>query len=238
MIKDENSTENRVVIVAVVAAILMLAFGLGHRVLAARISAPVNTTPISSEVLDGLPMQFGDWTGQEAPVDDAIVQQTDTDAHLSRRYVRRNNGESVYLWIASGVKARDLMPHRPEVCYTGSGWTVESHDVIEVPLQNEMQLSCNGYQFSRGSFNSEKVLVLYYYIVDGQYCHDVSLLRSKAWRGSGTVDYVAQIQVVTAINSMMTVETARKTVSEFVRESAPLIVQRFETRKDEIKTAD
>ena len=231
MLKTETSRVNGVVIAAVVAALLMAALGIGHRVLAARLAAPVNTKPVSSEALEGLPMQIGNWTGQEAPIDDAVVRATDTDAHLSRHYVR-HNAESVYLWIASGVKARDLMPHRPEVCYTGSGWTVMNHDVLEVSLDDERELSCNAYQFSRGSLNNQKVLVLYYYLVDGQYCHDVSLLRSKAWRGSGTVKYVAQIQVVTSIGPMMTVEAARKTASEFIGESAALIKQRFEMGQD------
>jgi EpsI family protein len=232
MTKIKNVNTNQVVVAAVVAAFLMVAFGIGHRVLAARLAAPGNATPISSEALAGLPMQIGDWTGLEAPIDEAIVRATDTDAHVSRRYVR-NNAESVYLWIAAGVKARDLMPHHPEVCYTGSGWTVVGHDVVEVPLDDDVTLSCSGYLFSRGSFNLEKVLVLYYYIVDGQYSHDVSLLRSKAWRGSGTVDYVAQVQVVTSIGAMMTVEEAKKTASEFIGASASLIAQRFEESKDE-----
>ncbi len=233
MKEHKEAHANQVVVAAVAAALMMSTFGIGYRVLAARVAAPVNTTPISQEALAGLPMQIADWTGLEVPIDEAIVRATDTDAHVSRRYVR-NNAESVYLWIASGVKARDLMPHRPEVCYSGSGWTVMSHDVIEVALDDNAKLSCQAYQFSRGSFNPETALVLYYYLVDGEYCSDVSLLRSKAWRGSGTIDYVAQIQVVTSIGSMTTVEEARETASEFLGASASLIAQRFEGSKDEM----
>ena len=236
MTKNENSTVNQVVIAAVVAALLMAALGIGHRVLAARLAAPVNTKPISSDALEGLPMQIGDWRGQEAPVDEAVVRATDTDAHLSRHYVR-HNAESVYLWIASGVRARDLMPHRPEVCYTGNGWTVRERKVVELPLDDDGELSCNVYLFSRGAFHTERILVLYYYLVDGVYCQDVSLLRSNAWRGSGTVNYVAQVQVVINVPSIMTVDSAQKTAMDFARDSAAMIAALFKERMSDTDSA-
>jgi hypothetical protein len=89
-------------------------------------------------------------------------------------------------------------------------------------------LPCNVLQFSRGILNAQKVMVLDYYLVDGQYCHDVSLLRSKAWRGSGAVDYIAQIQIVTSIVATQTTDSAQTIVSDFAVESAPWIAELFE----------
>ena len=74
--------------------------------------------------LDGLPMQIGDWTGEEVSLDEAMVRGTDTDAHLSRRYVRRGGSESISLYIACGVHVSRLMAHRPEICYRRAGWTL------------------------------------------------------------------------------------------------------------------
>ena len=213
---------------AIIASVLMLMFGLGYRVLAAQLSAPVNTTPISPEALQQLPLQMGDWIGQDVPLGEAIVAATDTDAHVNRRYTRRNGLESVSLYIASGVRARDLMPHRPEVCYTGSGWTLTDRRSVDLPLSNGMKLPCNVLQFSRGTLNSSKVIVLNYYLVDGQYCRDVSGLRSKAWRGSGTVDYVAQVQIVTSIAATQTAHSASKIISDFSIVSASLIADVFQ----------
>ena len=228
MIKSNKPNKQSVIIAAVTASFLMLVFGLGYRVLAARLAAPVNTTPISPEALAQLPLQIGDWIGQEVLLDEAIVRATDTDAHVNRRYSRHGGLGSVALYIASGVKARDLMPHRPEVCYTGAGWTLTERDSMELPLSNGMKLPCNVLQFSRGSLGSSKVMVLDYYIVDGQYCHDVSLLRSKAWRGSGTVDYVAQVQIVTSVATTQTADSAKKIITDFAIESAQSIADLFE----------
>jgi EpsI family protein len=206
----------------------MLVFGIGYRVLAARLASPVNTTPIDSAVLAEFPTQIGAWTGQDVPMDEAIIRATDTDARINRLYARHGGMESILLYVACGVKARDLMPHRPEVCYTGSGWTLMDRRSVVLPLSDGIELPCNLMQFARGALRAEKVMVLYYYIVDGQYSRDVSLLRSKAWRGSSTVGYVAQVQLVVPVTATLTADSAQRIVSDFASESASLIAGLFE----------
>ena len=229
MKKNLNDHHKPVIIAATVASFMMLFLGLGYRVVAARLAAPVDSTPIRPEVLQQIPLQLGDWIGQDVPLDGAIVAATDTDAHVNRRYSRRNGMESVLLYIASGVKARDLAPHRPEVCYTGAGWTLTDRQSVDLSLSNALKLPCNVLQFSRGTLNNSKVIVLDYYLVDGQYCRDVSLLRLKAWRGSGIVDYVAQVQIMTSIATARTAHSARTIISDFAVESASSIAEAFES---------
>ncbi|MHC4560329.1 MAG: exosortase C-terminal domain/associated protein EpsI [Planctomycetota bacterium] len=234
MAKNDNPNRQLVIVAAVVASFLILAYGAAYRVLAARLAAPVNITPLPPAALEQLPLQIGDWTGQNVPLDEAIVRETDTEAHINRRYSRRNALEYISLYIAYGVRARDLMPHRPEVCYTGAGWTLVDRNSIELPLSDKMKLPCSTLQFSRGTLNTEKVIVLDYYIVDGQYCRDVSLLRSKAWRGSGTVRYVAQVQIVASITENMTADPVAKMIRDFAVESASLISRLFESDEKEL----
>ena len=236
--KIENQNPRPVMFAAVAASLLMLVFGLGYRVLAARLEAPVNTTPIPPAVLKRFTMQIGDWTGREVPLDEAIVRATDTDAHINRSYSRNNGLEFISLYIATGVKARDLMPHRPEVCYTGAGWTRIDKRSMELPLSDGTALPCNVMQFSRGVLTVNKIVVLDYYIVDGEYSSDVSLLRSKAWRGSGTVRYVAQVQIVTSIQSNQTADSATKSVSAFAVESASSISKLFEDIEENQEAED
>jgi len=228
MVKNPASNQKSVIAAAMVSSFLMLILGLGYRVLASRLSAPVDTNPIRPETLQQLPMQMGEWTGQKVPLEEAVVRATDTDAHVNRRYTRHNGLESVSLYVASGVKVRDLMPHRPEVCYTGSGWTLTDQRSADLSLSNGMKLPCNVLQFSRGTLNSSKVIVLDYYLVDGQYCRDVSLVRSKAWRGSGAVNYVAQIQIVTSVATAQAAHSARTIIADFAVESALWITELFE----------
>ena len=208
------------VVAAAAATFLMFIFGLAFRLLAAQLAADVDKAPINPAALQQFPIQLNDWTGQDVLMDEYIVRMTDTDAHIKRRYSRRGGLESVMLYVGSGVKARDLMPHRPEVCYIGAGWTLKDRRSVELPLSNGIKLPCNILQFSRGYLSKEKVVVLDYYLVDGQYCRDISLLRLKVWRGSGAVGYVAQVQIATSIVASQTAHSARTTVSEFAVESA------------------
>ncbi len=215
-------------IAAGMASGLMLLFGLGYRAIAAKMEAPVNTTPVSQEALDQLPLTIANWTGRDTPVDANIVEATDTDAHVSRQYVMNTGSGYVSLWIASGVRARDLMPHRPEVCYVGSGYTLMGHGTPDLSLPDGGTLPCNVMEFSRGTLTNNRVLVLYYYLVDGQYCRDVSEWRYKLiWTQIG---YIAQVQVVTAITETASAEQAMRQASDFAVESAPLIAGLFQGR--------
>jgi hypothetical protein len=231
--KIENQNQHPVIIAAITASFLMLILGLGYRVLAARLSAHGDASPISFAIMEKLPLQISDWTGKDVPLDEYVVRIADTDAHINRTYTRNNGLEFVSLYVAAGVKARDLMPHRPEVCYTGAGWTLIDKRSLELPLSDSTKLPCNVMQFSRGTLTTKKVVVLDYYIVDGEYCSDVSLLRSKAWSGSGTVRYVAQVQIVTSISPNQTADSATRSVSTFAVESTLLLAQLFEDAEED-----
>ena len=225
---DHAPNRRPVVRAALAASSLLFVFGLTYRLVAARVDSPVYSTPISPDTLARFPLRIGAWIGEEVPMDEAVIRATGTDAHLNRRYTRQGGLEAVTFYIASGVKARDLMPHRPEVCYTGAGWTFAERQAVALPLSNSRTLPCNIMQFSRGALNTQKVVVLDYYLVDGQYCADVSLLRWKAWRGSGTVRYVAQIEVVAPVTQGLNAEVAVNLVREFATESALLTASLFD----------
>ena len=236
MRSEQTTTSDRpnlrpVIVAAVAASLLMLTFGLMHRVLAARLEAPSNKAPIDPNVLARFPVQIGGWTGRDVPLDEAIVRATDTDARINRVYTRGNGLESVSFYVACGVQARDLMPHMPEVCYIGNGWTLMSRNSLKLPLSDGKELPCNVLQFSRGVLEARKVMVLDYYIVDGQYCRDVSLLRSKAWQGSGMVGYVAQVQIVSPVTETLGADSAERLVSGFAVESAQSVARMFEKSK-------
>jgi len=125
--------------------------------------------------------------------------------------------------VAYGVRARDLMPHRPEVCYPGAGWTFRGSVDRELALPNGPSLACRVLRFAHGTFDQRQIVVVNYYIVDGQYCPDVSLLRSKAWRGSRGVRYVVQVQVTATSDAYTDLDMAEAGVLAFATESADFI---------------
>ena len=232
MLKNNNPSSKSVIIAAVAAGFLMFISSAAYRVLAARLEAPVNTTSLSSAELERLSLQIESWKGKDVPLDEAIVRATDTEAHINRIYSRPNSSEYISLYIAYGVRARDLAPHRPEVCYTGAGWTLIDKRSEELPLIDGMELPCMILQFSRGTLNTQKTILLNYYIVDGRYYRDVSVLRYKAWRGSGAVRYVAQVQIAASTTMNLNADSAVRSVCEFAAESASSISELFESDED------
>ncbi len=228
---NQNSNRRSVTIAAIAASILVLVSGLAYRALAARLAHSGTTSPIVPEALQRLPMQIGSWTGQDVPLDEAVVRKTGTDGRINRRYSRYAGAENVGLYIAYGVTARALAPHRPEVCYVRAGWTLIDRRSVELPLEDGGKLPCSVFQFSRGGLGAEKIVVLNYFIVDGRHCGDASLLQSRAWRGSGTVDYVAQVQISSTEN--LPTDSAVEVVGAFCVDSASLIADLFEPVREE-----
>ena len=220
-----KNKQTKIISAAIVTIFLMFLFGLSHRILAEKLFFTGEMIPIDPNALSSFPMEIDSWTGQEAPLSDAIIEATDTDAHISRSYFRNNGTEGVSLYVAFGQRARDLIPHRPEVCYVGAGWTREDVESVEIPLEDGTGLPCTLMQFSRGSLVQKNVMILDYYIVDGAFSSDVSAARWKIGKGSGAIKYIAQIQISVPVISRQDVGHAKEVISSFAIDSAPLLKQ-------------
>jgi hypothetical protein len=175
-------------------------------------------------------MQIGDWTGQDVPLDEAILRTIGADAFINRRYTRRPGSESVSFFIAaSGVTAGGLVGHAPEICNVYSGYEPGNHRSVKLPLNDGAMLPCKILQFSRGgALDPEKKTVLYYYMADGQFCGDRSVLRARVRRGPSMVHCVAQVQVAASSAETATADSATRLVCAFAADSASSIAQLFE----------
>ena len=222
-VRKQASKRSELGLAALAAIVLLCATGVGFRMLNKHLTRPSDSVPLPAGTLDGIPLEFGRWVGQDVPLDDAIRRATDTDDLVNRRYARDSSGEVVGLYVAYGVKARDLMPHRPDVCYPGAGWVRAGKRSLELPLPDGSSLPARVLRFDRGGFDLRKIAVVNYYLVDGQYCPDVSLLRSKGWRGSRGVQYMVQVQIVGWSTGLRNLEAAEASAVAFATESAEAI---------------
>jgi EpsI family protein len=207
----------------IVAAALLVASGVGFRALDEYLERPNGGTPLPAGTLARLPLQIGTWQGQEVPIDAALRRATDTDDLINRQYRRTSDGALVSLYVAYGIRARDLMPHRPEVCYPGAGWTFRSSDDRQLALPSGHSLAGRVLRFAHGTFDQRQIVVVNYYIVDGQYCPDVSLLRSKAWHGSRGVRYMVQAQITATSDAYADLDAGEAGALAFAVESADAI---------------
>ena len=228
MNEHRGPTSKRSVMIAAGAALcLLIGSGAGYRILAQYLAGPGSSAPLPPGALQRLPMKIGDWVGRDVKLGEAIVAATDTDAHVHRRDRKSNGSRGVALYVAYGVRARDLMPHRPEVCYPGNGWTLRDVRSVNLPLADETILPCRIFRFSRAD---ENITVLNYYVVDGQRSPDVSLLRSKAWSGQGGIGYMAQVQITCGGSQGLSGGSSDKAISAFAADSARDICDLFPRR--------
>ena len=211
---------------AVVAVGLLAASGGAYRWAAHRLARSPSATPLTSEKLAALPLRVGAWEGVDVPMDEAIIEATDADAHVHRLY--RRGGHAVGLYVAYGIRTRDLAPHRPEVCYPGFGWTLRRATEVALPVADGTDLPCTVYRFDRGALETDCVVVLNYYIVDGRSCPNVGAIRRIAWRGQAAVSYLAQVQVTCQADDLIDPDTAERRTREFLCLAAPRIAALFE----------
>ena len=206
-----------------IAILLFLSAGVAFRGLSDYLTRPVDSVPLPAGALDRIPLEIGGWVGKDVPLDEQVIQATDTDALINRRYAARDGSGSVGLYVAYGIRGRDLAPHRPEVCYPGSGWTPIRADDVNLPLRDGVILKCRVLRFSRSGLDIRRIVVVNYYIVDGEPSPDVELLRSKIWRGSTGIRYMAQVQLVCSTSPLVTIEIAERQAIAFAAESAAAI---------------
>lgn len=202
------------------AVVLALGTGLGYRLVAARFGALPSSVALPPGTLASVPLHVGQWTGCDLPVEARIIKQTDTDDHLSRRYTRPGGG-SVALWVAYGVRLRDLMPHRPEVCYVGAGWSLHKEQLVNIRVSEGSSLPCRLLSFRKSGLESQRLLVLNYYLVGKAYSADVSSLRAQASQLDRNTGYVAQVQIVQEGGE--TDDVLGQPVCAFAAEIGPLI---------------
>jgi len=212
-----------VAIAAGIGIAVIVASGFGYRTLADRYNRPSESVPIARGTLAKIPMTFDGWFGVDKPLDEAIIRAIDTNDQVNREYRRRDGRAAVTLFVAYGVRLRDLQPHRPEVCYPGAGWTLVDRLRPVLKTRQGASLPVQIHRFKRGGLAEERVVVLNYYIVDGEYCPDVSLLRSNAWKLSLQANYSAQVQVTCNAGLPRDFNEAEAIVEAFATESASTI---------------
>lgn len=216
-----SDNDSRAVVFAaagLLSAVILLAGGAAHRALRAELDAGERPANITPGTLARLPLRIGGWMGNDVPLDERTIKKTDTDDHVSRRY--RRGVDSVDLFLGYGVRARDLEPHRPEVCYPAAGWNLKKQSAAEVSLPDGSRLPCTVYRFGRGGFDALDIVVLSYFVVDDEYCPDVGVLRSNAWKGSRGTRYIARVLLSAPVAVMRGDDTAVAALNAFAADSA------------------
>jgi len=86
-----------------------------------------------AELISSVPKDFGDWHGDDKPVDPTVQKVAGAIGAVSRTYRNSRTGERVDLWLIVG-HSRDVAFHTPDVCYRGSGFEARGKENSLYPL--------------------------------------------------------------------------------------------------------
>jgi EpsI family protein len=105
------------------------------------------------------PMQVGEWTGTDMPMDKRVYEILGTDKVLLRQYADKKD-ERVWLAVVYGEQKRQSF-HPPEYCYLGGG-NVEllNKEITKIKIDEQKSMDVNKLTFQMGKY---KQLVLYWF---------------------------------------------------------------------------
>lgn len=117
-------------------------------------------TIIHRKALAELPYNFADWTGQEHPLQDRIIQAVSVTDYTNRIYVNAS-GTPVQLYVGyyASQKTGDTI-HSPKNCLPGSGWDPVHSAYLSIVLDGGRTIVVNEYVIQQ---DLNKQMVFYWY---------------------------------------------------------------------------
>jgi EpsI family protein len=192
-------------LVWIIAILILLLAGVGYRVLAERLKL-IASTPIRLSVsLSHFPLFIGAWQGKDVPLALNIQRTAGNDDYVNRLYINREDKSWVNLYVAYTARPRTMTGHRPQVCYPAGGWVHDSTESSEVISQSGRRIPCLIHRFHKASPENELVVVLNFYVVNGQLTNDESVFSGIGWRtpniNGNPARYAAQVQISSVLES-------------------------------------
>lgn len=204
----------------VLALVLWGAYGL--RLICERTLLP-DTTPVPLRVpFSRLPMDVvgPEWRGTFIPLEEDVRKQAHVTDYLQRRYQRQDF--SFWLYVGYVGRWSPEAVHHPDVCFPGSGFTLERKESITIPAPGvapELRFKEFLWRSPRGM--GTYTLSSFYY--NGKFEPDDWRLRGDSLFG---IRYFAIVTV--SGDRRESLEETRNVYHEVLRRSIPTLLQHFE----------
>lgn len=114
---------------------------------------------IPSQPLSSLPMQLGDWTGENIELDERLFNAIGAHSVVNRVY-RNPAGQQVSVHLALIADPTDNPAHYPEVCYPGSGWGVVERETSKIEVPGAAPVSARRMVYEQ---DRQQVQILFWY---------------------------------------------------------------------------
>jgi hypothetical protein len=192
-------------IVWMLAILLLLCAGIVYRVTAKQMNLVFDTSIKLPYPLSTFPTEVGNWSGKDVPIPYNIQRIAGNDDFLNRLYTNEMTKEWANIYIAYSARPRTMLGHKPEVCYVGSGWILDSTESSKVISASGTTIPCLVHRFHKPAPDDIKVVVLNFYILNGQITSDESSFSGLGWSAPNIAGnparYVAQVQISSTVEN-------------------------------------
>ena len=177
------------------------------------------------EPLSGMPMQIGDWDGQQAPdMDPKVLAILGVDDYINRVYYSSELfPASLYVGFYKSQREGDTI-HSPLNCLPGAGWNPVKNSHIQISANDNSSIEINRIVILKGM---DKQVVLYWYQSHGR------VIASEYWGKIYTVldalrtnrTDAALVRVICPVagTEAQAEEFAEKRAVDFVKAIFPLL---------------
>lgn len=200
------------------AVIALLAAGMIYRIQASRLKLIISKPLTLSTPLKSLPFEINDWVGRDIPIPENIQRVTGNDDFVNRFYVNKSTNQWANIYIAYSGQPRSMLGHRPQVCYVAGGWIHDNTRKEEFVNSAGNTLVSLIHNFHKPDGAKQEVVVLSFYIVNGQVICNEKGFSGLGWRTPNVTgklaQYVGHVQISSVLEN--SVLAAAKDMSELI----------------------
>ena len=117
--------------------------------------------------LEELPLELGNWTGEDAELDSRTFQVLGTEMCINRNY-RDATGHSVALHSALWTQSDSWVPHPPDACYEAAGWTITGRKTVRLKPKDGSDQSAVSVVLLSMERDGQRICALYWYQIGEQ----------------------------------------------------------------------
>jgi hypothetical protein len=101
--------------------VAIIGFWVAEAIVSGRYQSSNISAEQFAELLKDIPLDIGDWHGQDLEVTEQVRKTAGARGYVSRTYHNSATGEDVTIWLIVG-HSRDVMRHTPNICYPSQGF--------------------------------------------------------------------------------------------------------------------
>jgi len=215
----------------IIAFAFLVGTGFVYRQARARESLIESKVSIRTIPLKHFPINIYKWIGKDISMDYPIKEATGSNDYLLRLY-KTENGQWVHLYITYCSQPRNMLGHRPEVCFRASGWNILDEEKTTFTTTSGKTIPCIKYLFEKPVGLRDEFTVLNFYILNGRLTEDHKEFSGIKWRRLANpkeqVRYVTQIQISSS-NEEAAISAAK--------EMSDLIIKFFPDEQGQVKAS-